>query len=62
VFEPSAGPPVAAFGICGQRSALEFNLNELMNRLAERRRLVRDPVISCGLLKAKHLEGLDSPP
>jgi hypothetical protein len=27
-------------GACGQRSALGFNLNKLMNRLAERRRLV----------------------
>lgn len=36
-------PPVksaAAMGVCGQRSVLGFNLNKLMNGLAERRKVV----------------------
>lgn len=31
---------VSAMGVCGQRSVLGFNLNKLMNRLAERRKVV----------------------
>lgn len=38
-FNRPAAKSAAAMGVCGQRSVLGFNLNKLMNGLAERRRL-----------------------
>lgn len=39
-FNRPAARSVAAMGVCGQRSVLGFNLNKLMNGLAERRKMV----------------------
>jgi transposase, IS5 family len=39
-FNRPAARSVSAMGVCGQRSLLGFNLNKLMNGLAERRELV----------------------
>jgi hypothetical protein len=39
-FNRPAARSAAAMGVCGQRSVLGFNLNKLMNRLAERRKVV----------------------
>lgn len=39
-FNRPAARSVNAMGVCGQRSVLGFNLNKLINRLAERRELV----------------------
>jgi hypothetical protein len=39
-FNRPAARSAAAMGVCGQRSVLGFNLNKLMNGLAERRKLV----------------------
>ena len=39
-FNRPAAKSAAAMGVCGQRSVLGFNLNKLMNGLAERRRVV----------------------
>jgi hypothetical protein len=39
-FNRPAAKSAAAMGVCGQRSVLGFNLNKLMNGLAERRRLI----------------------
>jgi hypothetical protein len=39
-FNKPAAKSAAAMGVCGQRSVLGFNLNKLMNGLAERRRVV----------------------
>ena len=39
-FNRPAAKSAAAMGVCGQRAVLGFNLNKLMNGLAERRRVV----------------------
>jgi len=39
-FNKPAAKSAAGMGVCGQRSVLGFNLNKLMNGLAERRRVV----------------------
>lgn len=39
-FNRPAAKSAAAMGVCGQRSVLGFNLNKLMNGLAERRKVV----------------------
>jgi hypothetical protein len=39
-FNRPAAKSAAAMGVCGQRSVLGFNLNKLMNGLAERREMV----------------------
>jgi hypothetical protein len=39
-FNRPAARSAAAMGVCGQRSVLGFNLNKLMNGLAERRKIV----------------------
>jgi transposase, IS5 family len=39
-FNRPAARSVNAMGVCGQRSVLGFNLNKLMNGLAERRKIV----------------------
>jgi len=39
-FNRPAAKSAAAMGVCGQRSVLGFNLNKLMNGLAQRRRLI----------------------
>jgi hypothetical protein len=39
-FNRPAARSTAAMGVCGQRSVLGFNLNKLMNGLAERRKIV----------------------
>lgn len=39
-FNRPAAKSAAAMGVCGQRSVLGFNLNKLMNGLAERRKIV----------------------
>jgi hypothetical protein len=39
-FNRPAAKSGAAMGVCGQRAVLGFNLNKLMNGLAERRRVV----------------------
>ena len=39
-FNKPAARSVNAMGVCGQRSVLGFNLNKLMNGLAERRKIV----------------------
>lgn len=39
-FNRPAARSAAAMGVCGQRSVLGFNLNKLMNGLAERRKMV----------------------
>ena len=39
-FNKPAAKSATGMGVCGQRSVLGFNLNKLMNGLAERRRVV----------------------
>jgi hypothetical protein len=39
-FTKPAAKSASAMAVCGQRSVLGFNLNKLMNGLAERRRVV----------------------
>jgi hypothetical protein len=39
-FNRPAARSAAAMGVCGQRSVLGFNLNKMMNGLADRRRMV----------------------
>ena len=39
-FNKPAAKSAAGMGVCGQRSVLGFNLNKLMNGLADRRRVV----------------------
>jgi hypothetical protein len=39
-FNKPAAKSVAGMGVCGQRSVLGFNLNKLINGLAERRRVI----------------------
>jgi len=39
-FNKPAAKSAAGMGVCGQRSVLGFNLNKLMNGLAERRKAV----------------------